>query len=541
MELMSFYRNPPVNQNLFLDILGRLDRLEKHCSLSASAGSSASQRPPLSEDPLPIAPSPIQNIVNCIKDEDTRHFLLFNIFCCLGQLNSCFFIGRSIRAITSAISEIESLQNTQSVELLGDPDISKSLAKRLIENHYGRFQFEGFQYPLKKDFLAAIPDLIDNPHIQLDHTSQIIYYSILLRACMLDAEAHPRRGNLIQTLYSKCVALSDDWMENIQDTSTDLLAVSLMISIALEGCNIDLAWKAFSHSCRVAKALGYFSVDEFTSAENDQQSIPVGTPAPEAEVERNRKRFGFWHILRTDCIFRMSFGKPTLIPAGSWKVDLPDPTINGVDDGKSNFIQIHFISSMRLALIVMRYLDWIERDAQPDPVSHDTVIDGYIDEVQSILSDWDMESLLRMATEHIDIWLCVDVLFNSYTMLIVLYQSKKCNRGDSLPYPATDLARKSVKTFQTLLECSSQWGISLILLYQFIPFFVLCLNILGNSACEYLDEDLMLVNWVFEYVEVVVQGRVELQPVVIIMKAMVTACRQTKTDLLARSDATFAQ
>lgn len=140
----------------------------------------------------------------------------------------------------------------------------------------------------------------------------------------------------------------------------------------------------------MAKALGYFSVDEFTSAENDQQSIPVGTPAPEAEVERNRKRFGFWHILRTDCIFRMSFGKPTLIPAGSWKVDLPDPTINGVDDGKSNFIQIHFISSMRLALIVMRYLDWIERDAQPGPVSHDTVIDGYIDEVQSILSDWDM-------------------------------------------------------------------------------------------------------------------------------------------------------
>lgn len=140
----------------------------------------------------------------------------------------------------------------------------------------------------------------------------------------------------------------------------------------------------------MAKALGYFSVDEFSSAENDQQSIPVGTPAPEAEVERNRKRFGFWHILRTDCIFRMSFGRPALIPTGSWKVDFPDPTINGVDDGKSNFIQIHFISSMRLALIVMRYLDWIESDAQPDPASHDTIIDGYIDEVWSILSDWDM-------------------------------------------------------------------------------------------------------------------------------------------------------
>lgn len=85
----------------------------------------------------------------------------------------------------------------------------------------------------------------------------------------------------------------------------------------------------------------------------------------------------------------MSFGKPTLIPAGSWKVNFPDPTINGVDDESSRFIQIHFLASMRLAIIVMKYLDWIDGGSNPDPVSHDAMIDGYIDEVQSILSDWD--------------------------------------------------------------------------------------------------------------------------------------------------------
>lgn len=138
---------------------------------------------------------------------------------------------------------------------------------------------------------------------------------------------------------------------------------------------------------------------------------------------------------------------------------------------------------MRLALIVRRYLDWIEGGARQDSISHDTIIDGYIDEVQSILSDWDTvcyvlrrcphcmteptrsmliarkENLLQMATDHSDIWLCVDVLFNSYTMLIVLYQSKKSEQGGSLPCPAIYLARKSVKTFQSLLESSSYWGI----------------------------------------------------------------------------------
>ncbi|KAJ5826006.1 hypothetical protein N7474_003144 [Penicillium riverlandense] len=309
------------------------------------------------------------------------------------------------------------------------------------------------------------------------------------------------------------------------------------MSTALEGCNIDLSWKAFGHSCRISKALGYFCVDETPSEGDEQLSAPPGTPLHEAEVERNRKRFGFWHILRTDCFFRMAFGKPTLIPAGSWKVNFPDSMINGVDDESSRFVQIHFLVSMRLTLIVMKYLDWIDGGPDPDPVSHDAIIESYIDEVQSILSDWDTASLLRMAINLVDTWLCVDVLFSSYKMLIVLYQSKKCGQDHILPYQAVDLARKSVTIFQSLLGSSSHafWGISLISQHQFIPFFILCLDIIGNPDHENLDEDLVSVTWVCDYVEMVAEGRVELKPVIIIMKAMVTACQQTQMDRLARS------
>lgn len=144
----------------------------------------------------------------------------------------------------------------------------------------------------------------------------------------------------------------------------------------------------------------------------------------------------------------------------------------------------------------------------------------------------------------------------------VLYQSKKCEQGGSLPHPAVDLAKKSVKTFQSLLGRSSYWEIryvtslmqctyslrtllapalSLVLLHQLIPFFILCLDILGNPVCKYLDEDLMLVTWVYDYVEVIVQGRIELRPIAIAMKGMVTACYQTKVDLLARPSAGFGE
>lgn len=77
------------------------------------------------------------------------------------------------------------------------------------------------------------------------------------------------------------------------------------------------------------------------------------------------------------------------MPAGSWRVNFPDPTITGVDDESSRYIQIHFLSSMRLALTSMRYFDWMKGSSDSDPVSHDAIVDRYIDEVQSILSDWD--------------------------------------------------------------------------------------------------------------------------------------------------------
>lgn len=159
--------------------------------------------------------------------------------------------------------------------------------------------------------------------------------------------------------------------------------------MALESCNSELAWKMLGHALTIAKALGYFSMDENPEGPNAQPSSSQVSTIDEMETDKNRKRFEFWHLLRTDCLFRLSFGKPTLIPPGSWKVNFPDPTINGVSDESSRFIQIHFLASMRLALVVMKYLDWVDLGPDPNPVSHDATIDSFLGEVQLIMRDWD--------------------------------------------------------------------------------------------------------------------------------------------------------
>ena len=162
------------------------------------------------------------------------------------------------------------------------------------------------------------------------------------------------------------------------------------VSITLDGCNSELSWRLLGHACAISRALGYFTIDENNQIEEQEGQ------EHEAEIDKNRIRFEFWHILRTDCLFRLSFGKPALIPAGSWTVNFPDPTITGVDNASTRFIQIHFLASMRLTLVMLKYLNMEDADADADrgleSEVYDIGVDGLIDEVQSIMSDWNAVS-----------------------------------------------------------------------------------------------------------------------------------------------------
>lgn len=165
-----------------------------------------------------------------------------------------------------------------------------------------------------------------------------------------------------------------------------------------------------------------------------------------------------------------------------------------------------------------------------------------------------------MAKTQVDTWFCMDMIFSSYKILIILYQSKKCDQDKHrLPHQTVDISRKSIEMFQSSLGSTlhAYWGIryakspvllefdfcatdkhhkcSLILLHQFIPFFILGLDIIVNPERVDIEKDLTLVTWISDHVEKIVAERAELTPVMIIMKAMITACNQVTTKCLASS------
>ncbi|KAK9575864.1 hypothetical protein V6Z90_009834 [Aspergillus fumigatus] len=473
------------DKQILQEILRRLERLENHCkigqvadtldvsrSMSVSSGDSdidgprSSLGPDLMDEDQSLVPSGrdvVHSILNGIRDDKDKLLLTSNVFCLLQHVQSRVFKNEAcINVIEAAVSEVSRLQDKKERDGSVPPQLSKEQAKKWVKLYYESYQFEGFRIPLEKSFLLSIPDLLEIRHVSLDASSTLIYYNVLLQGILMDPDNTVQRGGMVRSIYQTSIGMVDDWLDQIKNTPEDLFAAYLMTSMALEGCNSELSWKIFGHACSIARALGYFSIDGDPKGPDGHICPPRESFQHRNEIERNRMRFEFWHLLRTDCLFRLSFGKPALLPEGSWAVNLPDPSITGVDDASTHFIQIHFLASMRLTLVVLKYLDWVKAESNQNAATYDSWLDDLITEVETIMADWNVEELISNAKNLIDTWFCADILFAGYRIIIVLSQAKNCNRDSyHLPRHTVDLARKSLKVFQSLMgpTVGSFWGI----------------------------------------------------------------------------------
>lgn len=88
----------------------------------------------LPETPTTIVPPGIRDIISRIKDEGSQSMLLSSVFCHLQQIQSCFLENEQcFCVITSAMSEIQFMQDTQPTEPSEELSIPKDLAQQLID------------------------------------------------------------------------------------------------------------------------------------------------------------------------------------------------------------------------------------------------------------------------------------------------------------------------------------------------------------------------------------------------------------------------
>lgn len=88
----------------------------------------------LPEIPTTIVPPGIRDIVSRIKDEGSQSMLLSSVFCHLQQIQPCFLANEQcFCTITSAMSEVEFMQDTEPTKPSEELSIPKDLAKQLID------------------------------------------------------------------------------------------------------------------------------------------------------------------------------------------------------------------------------------------------------------------------------------------------------------------------------------------------------------------------------------------------------------------------
>ncbi|OJJ07594.1 hypothetical protein ASPVEDRAFT_371158 [Aspergillus versicolor CBS 583.65] len=534
------------DQNILSSILSRLDRLEDHCELDrlredctyAARSMSVSSASSGVEGLVPIELNPghgdgscdhdargmIRGLWNQFNHPATRSEALSGILCHLKPLESCILQSEKIKtAVEAAIEDPGSFTDYTALEVAPDPPmVPRDVARKWIKKYHDCHQVNGPRTHLDKDFLMALPDLLETRHVQIDYTAQIIYYNVLLHGSMLDHD-FPTKRDIVNRVSESCIKIGASWLELAGSTAADLSAACIMVSLALEEAEFELAWKALGHASSVARTLGYFWVDGKEPPQEDESSIR------RPEVERNQQRFEFWHLLRMDCMFRLSFGKPTLIPAGSWAVNFPDPTITGNDDPDMRFVQIHFLASMRQTLVMLKYLDKI--DGLGETLDEKTAGDLAM-QIHMTIETWNPDQLLRMTTNHVDAWFALDILLGAYKLLIILDLHVNGHWNNvRLPSTSVDLARRSLEVYRAFMGSTSyaHWGTSLTLLHQFIPFVILSTHVIQSQSLE-VHPDLELVYWMRDFLQTTAQERVKLRPVVYMMMVMARPCEKATDD-----------
>jgi hypothetical protein len=99
----------------------------------------------------------------------------------------------------------------------------------LVLEYFEYYQFPGFRVPLEQSFLMSIPDLIEMPHVQLDCTSRIIYYNVLLHGILLSEAEYTNKSETSQYLYRTCMALAEEWVGEVKYLAADLSAACFLV------------------------------------------------------------------------------------------------------------------------------------------------------------------------------------------------------------------------------------------------------------------------------------------------------------------------
>jgi hypothetical protein len=155
-----------------------------------------------------------------------------------------------------------------------------------------------FAVALDLNLLRSLPNIINSPYVNIAPGVHVMYYNAL------NYGLHQIRGPgdaLTQKAYLKALEAVPAWLDAPTETEMDGFTAALTAWAAINNLDYQLSWKFHCKSCQFVQSRGIDQLDR----------APAKTL--EEEDKRGPLRYLYWHILSTDCLFRLFYGKPTVV------------------------------------------------------------------------------------------------------------------------------------------------------------------------------------------------------------------------------------
>ncbi|KAF1841025.1 uncharacterized protein K460DRAFT_371020 [Cucurbitaria berberidis CBS 394.84] len=268
-----------------------------------------------------------------------------------------------------------------------------------------------FTISIDVQLFYALPSIIDSPYVHIEPGIRVMYYNALYYGLQ------QTRGTgcpLVRAAYMKVLEAVPAWLEASNETNMDGHTAALTSWTAMNNQDYQLSWKFHCKSCHYVKMKGIDQLD----------TVPSKTF--EEEGGRDVLRFLYWHVLSTDTLFRMFYGKPTVVRWSPNKVRAPAlfHTNNMHPSAPQVIVTVVWV---RYTLMTAEMINFIDNNASHN---RDEVIAQKVDDfclqLEELMAEFKLESLMD-AKETTTNFRCLlaDHIMNVYAIIIGMQRMVK--------------------------------------------------------------------------------------------------------------------
>ncbi|KFY44994.1 hypothetical protein V494_01202 [Pseudogymnoascus sp. VKM F-4513 (FW-928)] len=336
------------------------------------------------------------------------------------------------------------------------------------------------------ELLRVLPNITKSSYVKIDPGVHVMYYNALHYGL------HQIRGpgdTVAHNMYLKVLEAVPAWLDAPGDTEMDGHIAALTAWTAIFNNDHKLSWKFHCKSCHFIKARKIDMLD--------------ATPAKsfEEEDKRDCQRFLFWHVLSMDALYRLVYGRPTVVRWAPNKVRPP---------AIFRFENMHPSAYRVMVLVVwVRYTQLTAEmlNEFDDNVSHERhggihqQVDDFCIKLENLMAEWRMESIIRdNDTPQTHRYLIADHVMNIYAIIIGMKRLAKPDPSSGLVDAITLRAARKVAqitldfTINPIpMDPSRSMFFYFITFYPFCAVFSLYEHILACVNPEDCEEDIQVL------------------------------------------------